>query len=178
MLSTVVTRPALTLRRADPADVVALAALKRRVETRCYAHLSDGPSLAFRLQERCSAWYLLSRLGEGDLILVAELAGQLIGLAAAAVEPGPAVRLHSTYVEVHGYGAGRALTLARLGAAAELGIETVVADCLLGAAAAATRLAGLGMHDTGIVVPCPSFPGVRQSRWIGSVRDALLLQAG
>jgi hypothetical protein len=162
----------LRLRPATPGVVVELAALKRRVETATYGHLGAPEALAARLQQRCTAWYLLTRLGEGDLVLVAEMRDRLIGMAAAAIQPGPVLRLHSAYVEHAGYGAGRALTATRLEAAARLGVTELVADCLVGAPEAAARLARLGMIELGRT-ESPTFPGVDVSHWSGKVRTAL-----
>jgi hypothetical protein len=165
----------LHLRPATPGDVVALAALKRAVEARCYASLGTPEALAVRLRERCSAWYLLTRLGEGDLVLLAELAGRPVGLAAASVTTGrrgPQLRLHSTYTNLPGYGVGRALTAARLEAGAALGLRTVVADTLVGADAAARRLESLGLVRTGRTRACPTFPGARLSHWTGDLHTA------
>ena len=165
-------RPGLSLRPAVPTDVVALAGLKRRVESRCYAHLGTPAAMAVRLHRRCTAWYLLSRIGEGDLLLVAEAGGSLVGLGAASLLEGPTLRLHSAYVEHGGLGAGRALTAARLEAAERLGVEDVVADCFIGADAAADRLRRLGLVETGRGVS-PTFPGVGVSHWAGLVHTAL-----
>lgn len=166
----------LRLRRATPSDVVELAALKRRVETRCYAHLGTAEALAVRLSARCTAWYLLTCLGEGDLVLVAEVGDELAGLAAATLEQPqdcPVLRLHSAYVERPGHGAGAALTAARLAAAAGLGIGRVTATALVGAPGAAARLVRLGLVEEGSPTPCPTFPGVALSHWVGSVHTAL-----
>jgi hypothetical protein len=179
MRSTLVLSPpqaGLVLRRATPSDVGPLAALKRRVETRTYAHLGTPEALAVRLRERCSAWHLLTLLGEGDLVLVAEVGRELAGMAAAAVEEradGPALRLHSAYVERSGHGAGRALTAARLEAASGLGLERVVASCLVGVHRAQARVQALGMVPDGPATPCSSFPGATLSHWTGSVSTAL-----
>src|SRR5690349_21213324 len=88
-------RDDLRLRPATTDDLVPLAALKRRVESRTYAHLGSPEALAIRLHRRCTAWYLLTRIGEGDLLLVAERAGELVGMAAATVQSSFEVRLHS-----------------------------------------------------------------------------------
>lgn len=166
----------LVLRPARMADAGSLAALKRRVETRCYAHLGTPEALAVRLRERCSAWHLLTLMGEGHLVLVAELHGEPIGLAAARAEQhdeGPALRLHSAYVDRPGHGAGQALTAARLRAAADLGIETVVASSLVGAHSAGKRLRQLGLVPDGPTTSCPTFPGVGLAHWRGDVLTAL-----
>ncbi|MGB8650231.1 MAG: hypothetical protein WCD35_06180 [Mycobacteriales bacterium] len=168
--------PGLRVRQARAEDLADLAALKRRVERLCYAHLGSAEALAVRLHRRCTAWYLLTCLGAGDLLLVAELEGVPIGLGAARVtgDAGQAsLHLHSTYVERPGVGAGRALTVARLEAANRLGLRTVTADCLLGAARAAHRLAALGLEDTGRRSASPTFPGVALSHWAGSLHTAL-----
>lgn len=168
----------LLLRPATTSDVGELAALKRRVETRCYAHLGSPEALAVRLRERCTAWHLLTLMGEGHLVLVAELHREVVGLAAARVEhqnEAPALRLHSAYVERPGYGAGQALTAARLDAAANLGIEQVVASSLVGAHSAGKRLRRLGLVPDGPSTPCPTFPGVGLAHWRGSLGTALRL---
>ena len=162
----------LRLRPATPGDVVQLAALKRRVETAAYVHLGTPEALAVRLHRRCTGWYLLTRLGEGDLVLVAEMRDQLIGMAAASIQPGAVLKLHSAYVEHAGYGAGRALTAARLEAADRLGVTELAADCLVGATEAAARLASLGMIEIGRT-ESPTFPGVDVSHWSGMVGTAL-----
>lgn len=167
---------ALLLRRARTDDIASLAAMKRRVESRAYAHLGTPEALAVRLGARCTAWHVLTLLGEGHLVLVAEVRGQLAGMAAAAVEgqvDGPVLRLHSAYVELTGHGVGRALTAARLEVAAGLGIERVVASCLVGADRAADRLRAFGLVSSGPPTPCPTFPGVLLSHWTGSVVTAL-----
>jgi len=168
----------LLIRPAAMADAGILAALKRRVETRCYAHLGTPEALAVRLRERCSAWHLLTLMGEGHLVLVAELHGEPIGLAAARLErrdDAPVLRLHSAYVDRPGYGAGQALTAARLQAASDLGIERVVASSLVGAHSAGKRLRRLGLVPDGPITPCPTFPGVGLAHWRGSVTAALQL---
>lgn len=162
----------LRLRPATPGDVVELAALKRRVERATYGHLGTPEALNVRLHRRCTAWYLLTRIGEGDLVLVAEMRDRLVGMAAASLLPGPVLRLHSAYVEHAGYGAGRALTATRLEAAHRLGVGELVADCLVGVPEAAARLAALGLTETGRSVS-PSFPGIDVSHWSGKVRTAL-----
>lgn len=164
------------LRRATPDDVVELAALKRRVERRCYAHLGTPQALAIRLHRRCTAWHLLTRIAEGDLLLVAEEDGELIGLGAARVDRhlrGPSLHLHSAYVERPGLGVGRALTRARLRAAADLGIGEVTADLLVGAYGTERRLQSLGMEEVGERTCSPTFPGVLLSHWTGSLHTAL-----
>jgi hypothetical protein len=162
----------LRLRPAAFDDVVQLAALKRRVEAATYGHLGTPEALALRLHRRCTGWYLLTRIGEGDLVLVAETGDRLVGMAAASVQPGPGLKLHSAYVEHGGYGAGRALTASRLEAADRLGIEDLAADCLVGVPQAASRLAALGMAETGRSASS-SFPGVDVSHWSGKVGTAL-----
>ena len=162
----------LRIRPATPGDVVELAGLKRRVECATYAHLGTPEALNVRLHRRCTAWYVLTRIGEGDLVLVAEMRDQLVGTAAASLLPGPVLRLHSAYVEHSGYGAGRALTAARLEAADRLGVREVVADCLVGVPEAADRLTALGVVQSGRSVST-SFPGVDVSHWSGMVRTAL-----
>ena len=162
----------LRLRPATPGDVVQLAALKRRVETATYGHLGTAEALAVRLHRRCTGWYLLTRIGEGDLVLVGEMRDQLIGMAAASIQHGPVLKLHSAYVEHAGYGAGKALTAARLEAADRLGVTDVVADSLAGVPEAAARLAALGMVEVGRS-ESPTFPGVDVSHWSGKVGTAL-----
>lgn len=172
-------RPAegLVLRPARPTDALPLAALKRRVETASYAHLGSPEAFAVRLRERCSAWHLLSLLGEGHLLLTAALHGDLAGLAAARVEVDeqrlPALRLHSAYVERPGLGVGRALTAARLLAGAELGLERVVASSLVGARSAGRRLRNLGLRPAGPSTPCATYPGVGLAHWEGDLATAL-----
>ncbi|MGZ6826839.1 MAG: GNAT family N-acetyltransferase [Mycobacteriales bacterium] len=168
------------LRRATPDDVVALAALKRRVERRTHAHLGSEQALSVRLHRRCTAWYLLSRLAAGELLLVAEQDGELLGLGAARVERGtgaPALHLHSACVERRGLGLGRALTRARLEAGAGLGLQVVTADCLVGPSEELTpaelRLARLGLRETSPRTPSPTFPGAGLSHWSGSLHTAL-----
>ncbi|MCW2599079.1 MAG: hypothetical protein JWM02_908 [Frankiales bacterium] len=166
----------LHIRRATPEDVVELAALKRRVERLCYGHLGTAEALSVRLHRRCTAWYLLSRIAAGELLLVAEQGNTLVGLGCARVDrvdDVPQLRLHSTYVERTRHGAGRALTSARLQAADQLGLRVVTAACLVGAEAAARRLRGLGMMEVGQRTSSPTFPGVGLSHWLGSVQTAL-----
>lgn len=172
----------LVLRRATVDDVVELAALKRRVERRCYADLGSEEALTVRLHRRCTAWYLLTRIGEGDLVLVAEADGRVAGLGGARVErrPGgrPVLHLHGTYVEATGLGVGKALTRARLEAADRLGLTVVTADCLVprGRPAprpAELRLAAMGMAEVSPPTDSPTFPGVLVSHWAGAVADVL-----
>ena len=175
-------RPDLTVRRAAVDDVVALAALKRRVERRCYADLGNEEALRVRLHRRGTAWHLLTRLGEGDLVLLAEVNGVLAGLGAARVDRRPSgepvLHLHSTYVEVIGAGVGAALTRARLDAADRLGVRDVTADCLVprrrdGLRPAELRLARLGLVEVGVPTDSPTFPGAQVSHWRGRVQEAL-----
>lgn len=168
------------LRRATPDDVVALAALKRRVERRTYAHLGTEEALSVRLHRRCTAWHLLGRIAAGDLVLVAELEGELVGLGAASVvrgEGAPRLHLHSACVEQPGRGIGRALTRSRLEAGAGLGLTKVTADCLVpwqpGLTASELRLARLGLRESGPRSASPTFPGAGLSHWSGSVHTAL-----
>lgn len=164
------------VRRATADDLVELAALKRRVERLCYGHLGTPEALSVRLHRRCTAWYLLGRLAAGELVLVAEHDGALLGLAAARVDRvdgQPRLHLHSTCVERAGQGVGRSLTLARLEAADRLGLRIVTADCLVGAEPAARRLRGLGLVEVGERSSSPTFPGVGLSHWAGSVQTAL-----
>lgn len=172
----------LVVRRAAVDDVVELAALKRRVETRCYADLGSPEALAVRLHRRCTAWYLLTRIGEGDLLLVAEAEGRLAGLGAARIDrrPGgrPVLHLHGTYVEANGLGFGKALTRARLEAADRLGLTVVTADCLVPRhrterRPAERRLAGLGLAELGPATDSPTFPGALVSHWAGTVSEVL-----
>lgn len=164
------------IRPATPFDVVELASLKRRVERSCYATLGTAEALAVRLHRRCTAWYLLGRIGEGELVLVAELEGVLVGLGAARLDRAdgrPRLHLHSTYVESRGRGIGRALTRARLEAADRLGLRDVTADCLVGATAAEQRLRDLGLTEAAARTASPTFPGVNLSHWAGSLQTAL-----
>lgn len=166
----------LVLRPAASGDLAPLAALKRRVETRAYSHLGTPEALAERLRLRCTAWHLLTLIGEGHLVLVAEVDGTPAGLAAAGVDRHSgdgALRLHSAYVEQPGRGVGRALTAARLEAGARQGLSRVVAGALVGAHQAEERLRCLGLVETGPRTPCPTFPGVLLSHWAGSVDTAL-----
>jgi hypothetical protein len=164
------------IRRAVPDDVVELAALKRRVERRCYAHLGTPEALAIRLHRRCTAWYLLGRISAGDLVLVAQDEGGLLGLGAARVDrrpAGPVLHLHSTYVDQSGHGAGRALTQARLRAGHALGIVTITADCLVGVPEAARRLRLMGLVEVAERTASPTYPGVTLSHWAGSLHTAI-----
>jgi RimJ/RimL family protein N-acetyltransferase len=164
------------VRRATAEDVVALAALKRRVERLAYAHLGTAESLSVRLHRRCTAWYLLGRLAEGELLLVNEEDDVLLGMAAARVDrtmTGPTLHLHSAAVAHPGRGLGSALTRARLEAAAALGIRRVTADCMIGAHGATERMQRMGLSQVGQTRSSNTFPGVRLSHWSGSVHTAL-----
>jgi L-amino acid N-acyltransferase YncA len=164
------------IRRATADDVVELAALKRRVERRCYAHLGTPEALAVRLHRRCTAWYLLGRISAGDLVLVAEDELGLLGLGAAQIERRlgkPVLHLHSTYVDQPGQGVGAALTRARLSAANALGVRTVTADCFVGAAEPARRVRMLGLVEMGQRTASPTYPGAALSHWAGSLQTAL-----
>ena len=175
MVTTLVRTAPLLLRPATTDDVVALAALKRRVERRCYAHLGTAEALSVRLHRRCTAWYLLGRLSAGDLVLVAEQEGTLVGLGCARVEhgaQGPSLHLHSAYVERPGQGIGTALTLARLQAARALGVRTVTAHCLVGVVTAERRLRALGLVETQARTDSLTFPGVGMSHWAGRLHTA------
>jgi L-amino acid N-acyltransferase YncA len=166
----------LRIRRATVDDVVELAALKRRVERRCYAHLGTPEALAIRLHRRCTAWYLLGRISAGDLVLVAEDELGLLGLGAAQIDrraAGPVLHLHSTYVDQPGQGVGRALTRARLSAAHALGVRTVTADCFVGGPESARRMHLLGLVEVGERTASPTYPGAALSHWAGSLQTAL-----
>jgi hypothetical protein len=165
----------LRIRRATADDVIGLAALKRRVERRCYAHLGTPEALAVRLHRRCTAWYLLGRISAGDLVLLAEDELGLLGLGAARIDQlptGPVLHLHSSYADQAGQGVGRALTLARLRTAAALDVRTVTADCFVGATESARRLHRLGLREVGVRTPSPTYPGVTLSHWAGSLHTA------
>ena len=164
------------IRRATAADVVELAALKRRVERRCYAHLGTPEALAIRLHRRCTAWYLLGRISAGDLVLVAEDELGLLGLGAARIHrppSGPVLHLHSAYADQPGHGVGRALTLARLSAAHVLGMRTVTADCFVGATEPTRRMHMLGLVEVGERTASPTYPGAALSHWAGSLQTAM-----
>jgi hypothetical protein len=164
------------LRQAAPGDLVELAALKRRVERRCYAHLGTAEALSVRLHRRGTAWYLLGLLAAGDLVLLAEHDGALVGLGAARVERRdgvPQLHLHAAAVDRSGLGAGRALTRARLRAGADLGLAVVTADCLVGAFRAEARLRRLGLTEVGERTASPTFPGAGLSHWAGSLHTAM-----
>jgi L-amino acid N-acyltransferase YncA len=174
----------LLVRRAIADDLVELAALKRRIERCCYAHLASEAALAIRLHRRATAWWLVGRLAAGDLLLLAQVGGRTVGLGAARLDRdpdgAPRVHLHSGYVdgevEEDGYGAGRALLTARLQAAEALGAATVTADAFVGATAAtesAHRLRRLGMAQIAAPTESATFPGVPLSHWAGSVHTAL-----
>lgn len=166
----------LRIRRATEHDAVELAALKRRVERRCYAHLGTPEALAIRLHRRCTAWYLLSRISAGDLVLVAQDELGLLGMAAARIDCsplGPRLHLHSTYVEQPGHGVGRALTRARLGAAVALGVRDVTADCFVGAHEPARRLRLLGLSEVGHPTASVTYPGTSLSHWVGSLHTGV-----
>ncbi|MCW2501048.1 MAG: hypothetical protein JWN87_2724 [Frankiales bacterium] len=165
----------LRIRPATPDDVVELAALKRRVERQCYAHLGTAEALSVRLHRRCTGWYLLGRLAAGELVLTAEHDGRPVGLGVARVDRvggRPQLHLHSTYVERRGLRAGKALTVSRLEAADRLGLQVVTADCFVGATAAAARLRALGLEEVSRTAS-PTFPGVGLSHWAGSLHTAL-----
>lgn len=161
--------PVLTVREVLAEDLAPVAALKRRVERRDYAGLASPDALAVRLHRRGTAWWLLGRLAAGDLLLLAEVDGLVVGLGAARWD-GDAVHLHSGCVE--GYGAGRALLSARLEAARGLGLTRVTANAFVGSAAEG-RLGLLGMERRGPDTPSLTFPGVPLSHWSGTVHTAL-----
>ena len=169
--------PRVQVRRATPDDVVELAALKRRVERRCYAHLASDAALSVRLHRRGTAWWLLNRLAAGDLLLLAQLEGRTIGLAGARLDrPGAGaarLHLHSSYVEDEGHGAGTALLAARLEVADALGVATVTADAFVGCLPIEARLRRLGMNPVTRPTESPTFPGVPLSHWAGRVHTAL-----
>jgi hypothetical protein len=166
----------LRIRRASPEDLIELAALKRRVERACYAHLGTPEALAIRLHRRGTAWFLLGRIAAGELLLVAEHEDTLVGLGAARIDRAggePRLHLHSTYVERRGLGAGRAITRSRLEAADRLGLRTVTADCLVGATSSEERLHELGLVEVAARTQSPTFPRVGVSHWAGSLQTAL-----
>jgi hypothetical protein len=166
----------LRIRQATADDVVELAALKRRIERRCYAHLGTPEALSIRLHRRCTAWYLLSRISAGDLVLVAEDELGLLGLGAARLDRpriGPVLHLHSTYTDQPGQGVGHALTRARLSAAGALGVRTVTADCFVGCPEAVRRMDRMGLVEVGERTASPTYPGAALSHWTGSLQTAL-----
>lgn len=170
----------LLVRRAVADDLVELAALKRRIERRCYGHLASEQALAIRLHRRATAWWLVGRLAAGDLLLLAQVGGRTVGLGAARLDHcsdgAPRVHLHSGYVEEDGYEAEHALLAARLEAAEALGVVTVTADAFVGATTAtetADRLRQLGMAEVSAPTESPTFPGAALSHWAGSVHTAL-----
>jgi len=168
----------LQVRRATAEDLVELAALKRRVERRCYAHLATEEALGIRLHRRSTAWWLLGRLAAGDLVLLAQLDGVTVGLAAARLDDdlrsAPRVHLHSAYVEKEGHGAGTALLAARLEAADALGVTTITTDAFVGCLAVESRMRRIGMSRITEPTESPTFPGVPLSHWAGSVHTALV----
>lgn len=169
--------PRVRVRLATADDLVELAALKRRVEQRCYGHLASQQALAVRLHRRGTAWWLLGRLAEGDLLLLASVDGRLAGLGAARFDgdgEGPhRVHLHSSYVDQEGHGAGRALLAARLRIAAARGVGTVTADAFVGYLPEELRLRRLGLRPVAPPTASTTFPGVGLSHWAGSVQTAL-----
>lgn len=165
----------LTVRRAGADDVVPLAVLKRRLERASYGHLASHEALSVRLHRRATAWWLLGRIAEGDLVLVALRHGELVGLGAARVDSGPGsprVHLHSLYAEERGV--LDALTGALLDAADRLGLRTVTADCFVGDLAGAQRMRRLRLAEVEPPSESPTFPGVGLSHWAGSLQTALV----
>ena len=171
MVTTLRRPSSIVVRQVGFDDVVELAALKRRVERVAYAHLGTAEALSVRLHRRGTAWWLMGRIAAGDAVLLATRGDQLLGLGAARLDE-HSIHLHSTYVEAQRQGVGSALTAARLDIATAWGLRVLTADCFVGATGAQTRLAALGLRDTGRRSASHTFPGVGLSHWVGSVHTA------
>ena len=174
-------RTQLRVRRAGPEDVAALAVLMRRVERSQHAHLSRPAALEVHLHRRCTAWYLLGRLGAGDQLFMAERGGRAVGMTAAQITAGPRharLHLHSTTVdrldvlpeaeEVHA-----ALVHSALRVGDRAGAQLVSADCLQDDESMQGRLRHLGLQPVGSPAPSTTLPGARVVHWRGRLDEAL-----
>lgn len=164
------------VRTAGPDDLAALAALMRRVERAVHAGSSRPEALEVHLHRRCTAWYLLGRLGAGDRLFVAEADGRPLGMTAVQLVAGPRggrLHLHGTTVESAREAVQRPLLRAALRVGDRPGLRVLTADCLAGDRPAQDRLRQLGLQPVGSPTPSTTLPGDLVVHWRGSWREAV-----